>query len=182
MKIVLVTGGARSGKSRRAQELARERGGDEVTVIATARASDEEMERRIRAHREERPAAWTTVEEPLEADAALRSSTTDVVLLDCLTLLVANRVRAVEPSAAEEAVDAAVDATRALLDAAAARTGTLFVVTNEVGMGVVPATPLGRWFRDAQGRANQMTAEAAERVVLMVSGQPIVVKHEGREP
>lgn len=176
MRIVLVTGGARSGKSRHARELALAAGGDAVTVVATARASDAEMARRIEAHRGERPEAWTTVEAPLGAGEALRAAGTDVVLLDCLTLLVAAAVEEAGAGAAEEAVAAGREATRRLLDAASARAGSLYVVTNEVGMGLVPANPAGRWFRDAQGRANQMVAEAAERVLLMVSGQALAVK------
>lgn len=176
MRIVLVTGGARSGKSRHARELARSAGGREVTVIVTARVSDPEMARRIEAHRAERPGGWKTVEAPLGADEALRAAGTDVVLLDCLTLLVAAAIEEAEPADGEEAVAAGEDATGRLLDAASKRAGTLVVVTNEVGMGVVPAAPAGRWFRDAQGRANQAVAGAARRVVLMVSGQPLTVK------
>lgn len=180
MRVVLVTGGARSGKSRHALELARDAGGDYVTVIATARVSDPEMERRVRAHRRERPDGWTTLEAPLAADDALRRAPADVVVLDCLTLLISNALEEAPPSDVGEAVDAGRRITARLLEAAAGRDGTLLVVTNEVGMGVVPASPLGRWFRDAQGRANQALAEAAERVVLMVSGQPLEVKSTGR--
>lgn len=179
MRIVLVTGGARSGKSRFARETARREGGDEVTVIATARRSDPEMERRVEVHRRQRPSAWTTAEAALGADAALRSADTDVVLLDCLTLLVSNAIREAGSSGEEEALAAGGKAVRRLLDAAASRPGTLVVVTNEVGSGVVPATPLGRWFRDVQGRANQAVARQAEKVVLVVSGQPLVVKEPG---
>lgn len=176
MEIVLVTGGARSGKSRWAQERALETGGAAVTVVATATVTDEEMARRIWRHREERLEGWTTSEEPLDAARAIREATDDVVLLDCLTLLVANVMLNVEPQEEPALLAAARRATEELLEAAAGREGTLLVVSNEVGMGVVPPSPLGRWFRDAQGMANQRVAAAAAEVVLLVSGQALRVK------
>lgn len=176
MEIVLVTGGARSGKSRWARERALETGGEAVTVVATATVTDEEMGRRIRRHREERPEGWTTIEEPLDAARAVRGATDEVVLLDCLTLLVANVMLAAEPREEASLLATAHRATEELLGAAAGREGTLLVVSNEVGMGVVPPTPLGRWFRDAQGMANQRVAAVATEVVLLVSGQALRVK------
>lgn len=176
MKIVLVTGGARSGKSRWAQERALETGGEAVTVVATATVTDDEMARRIERHRQERPEGWTTVEEPFDAARAVREATDAVVLLDCLTLLVANAMLAVEPREESTLLAAARSATEALLEAAGGREGTLLVVSNEVGMGIVPPSPLGRWFRDAQGMANQRVADSADEVVLLVSGQALRVK------
>ena len=173
MRVILITGGARSGKSRHAQRRAAGLGGGAVTFVATARPSDDEMAARIERHREERPAAWTTVEAPLDAGAAVRAADTDVVLLDCLTLLASN---AFVPAAQEEGAIALRARMDALLAAADARAGTLIVVTNEIGLGIVPSTPLGRWFRDALGRANQRLAERADEVVLMVSGIPVRIR------
>lgn len=177
MRIVLATGGARSGKSRWAQARALELGGPAVTCVVTGVASDEEMARRIAGHRRERPAAWTTVEAATRAGAAVTAAHTRVVLLDCLSLLVAGVML---PAGDEQAALAAADtATDELLLAAASREGTLVVVTNEVGSGVVPTAPLGRWYRDALGRANQRVAAAAEEVVLLVAGVPLTLRPPG---
>lgn len=176
MEIVLVTGGARSGKSRWARERALETRGEAVTLVATATVTDDEMARRIERHREERPEGWTTIEEPLDAARAIRDAANDVVLLDCLTLLVANVMLDAQPREEPTLLAAARRATEAMLEAAAGREGRLLVVSNEVGMGIVPPSPLGRWFRDAQGLANQQVADAAEEVVLLVSGQALRVK------
>ena len=179
MRVILITGGARSGKSRYAQRLARELGGDDVAFVATGVRTDDEMAARIARHRAERPAAWTTIEAPRNAAAAVRDAPAGVVLLDCLSFLVANAVTAAFEAGEDAAREAALAEVAALLAAADARAGTLVVVTNEVGLGIVPATPLGRWFRDALGEANQRVAARAERVVLMVSGLEVVVKDAG---
>ena len=175
-RIILVTGGARSGKSSWAERRAREIGGDAVTYVATAQAFDDEMARRIARHRAERPAAWPTVECPRDAAAAVRGATTPTVLLDCLTVLASNALLAAESGGEEAALAAVTAEATALRDAALAREGTTVIVTNEVGMGVHPPTTLGRWYRDALGRANALAAAAAEEVVLMVSGIPVRIK------
>ncbi|HEX6037562.1 bifunctional adenosylcobinamide kinase/adenosylcobinamide-phosphate guanylyltransferase [Longimicrobium sp.] len=176
MELILFTGGARSGKSRLAEAAALRAGGADVTYVATAVAGDEEMETRIRRHRADRPAGWTTVEAQSAVGGAIRAARTDVVMLDCLTLLASNALLAAADDG-EEAAHAAVRAeTDALLAAAASRDGLLLVVTNEVGFGVVPAHALGRWYRDALGVANQRIAAAARDVVLVVSGIPMAVK------
>src|SRR5690606_5786216 len=169
MQLMLVTGGARSGKSDHAERLALSAGGGDVTSIATAEARDAGMSARIARHRAQRHDAWHTVEAPLDPAAAIAGAETNVVLLDCLTLLVSNLLHAGD----ESAVFAQVDA---ILHARCARAGTLIVVTNEVGLGIVPANGLARTYRDALGLANRKVAEAADAVVLMVSGIPVVVK------
>ncbi len=183
MNIVLITGGARSGKSRHAEGLATEFAGEggRVTYLATAVPGDAEMERRIAHHRARRPAAWETLEVPPHTDEGLLGRAShSIILLDCLTLLLTRAIFRTGAGAEEltenqvelrarEAVDALLDESRRL-------PGTLLVVTNEVGMGIVPEHPLGRWFRDAQGRANQRVAAAAAQVVFMVSGIPWIVK------
>ena len=181
-RIVLITGGARSGKSAYAERRAAELGGAEVTYVATAEALDEEMERRIARHRAERPARWSTVEAPRAAAEAVGGAATEVVLVDCLTVLASNAMLAAEAGGEEAAQEAVLADARALRDAALGREGTTLVVTNEVGMGVHPPTSLGRWYRDALGRANLLMAEAAEEVVLLVSGIPLRVKPAGRDP
>jgi adenosylcobinamide kinase/adenosylcobinamide-phosphate guanylyltransferase len=175
-RIVLVTGGARSGKSGWAERRAAELGGDAVTYVATAEALDAEMARRIARHRAGRPAAWPTVEAPRRAAGAVRAAATAVVLVDCMTVLASNALLADESGGEEAALAAVLAEAEALRDAALARAGTTLVVTNEVGMGVHPPTTLGRWYRDALGRANALLAAAADEVVLMVSGIPVRIR------
>lgn len=174
-RLILITGGARSGKSAYAERRAAELGGDTVTYIATAQALDEEMERRIARHRAERPDAWRTLEVPRGVGGAL-GAVEGVALVDCLTVLASNALLAVEGEGEEAAQAAVLAEAEALRDAAVAREGATLVVTNEVGMGVHPPTSLGRWYRDALGRANQRVAAAADEVVLLVSGVPLRVK------
>ncbi|MCW3099687.1 MAG: adenosylcobinamide kinase/adenosylcobinamide-phosphate guanylyltransferase [Chthonomonadaceae bacterium] len=180
-KLVLVTGGARSGKSRFAQqraEMAAREQGAKVLFIATAEESDDEMAARISRHRHDRPADWTTIETPLEAAAQIvaHSGEFSFILLDCLTLFVSNHLLAAGDIAPEE-IEAAVDrAIAALLDAARSGPATVLIVTNEVGMGLHPMSALGRLFQDIAGRANQQVAAAADEVVFMVSGLPLVLK------
>lgn len=177
MRIYLVTGGARGGKSRYAVEVARRIGGRDVTFVASASASDEEMARRIARHREERRAlGWRTIEAPVEAHRAVRAAETAVVLLDCLTLLSANAMSSVYREGEDAALHAMRDEAEQLILAAQERTGTLIVVTNEVGFGIHPETNAGRWFRDGLGIVNQLVAAAADEVTLMVSGVPVTVK------
>lgn len=178
-QLILILGGARSGKSTHAEKLALELAGPDVLYIATAQAFDDEMRARIAAHRTQRPAGWRTLEAPslLAAPLVEAIGPARVVLLDCLTLLASNAVLMLgdEPSArqAEIAVDAEV---AALLTACRDSSATWIIVSNEVGLGLVPPYPLGRAYRDALGRANQRLAAAADRVLFMVAGLPLTVK------
>ena len=176
MELILVTGGARSGKSRWAQGEALARGGEEVTVIATAEAVDDEMRDRIEAHRRDRPAGWHTIEAPARAGEAILAAGTDTVLLDCVTVLTGMAIGRLGADAEAAALDAMAAEIDGILDARAARTGLLIVVTNEVGWSVHPPTALGRWYQDGLGIANQRLADAADRVVLMVSGLELRLK------
>ncbi len=168
-RITLVLGGARSGKSTHAEALAAQRGGEQVSYIATAQIFDEEMADRIAKHRTQRDAAWETLEAPLQVASALREAKHNVVLLDCITLLASNWLLSEGEEAALQAVDA-------LLDTARDTRRDLVVVSNEVGSGVVPNNTLARRFRDLQGLLNRRLMDAADLGVLLVAGQPITVK------
>ena len=186
-RLLLITGGARSGKSRyaqdRVQRLERDFGGGRIAFLATAQASDSEMTARIGKHRAERPDRWETFEAPLDCAARMADLTRrfDVVLMDCLTLYVSNlMLSAMDPGTGEMDSDRAEKeiehAVEGLCEAALRGSAAVVMVTNEVGMGIVPDYPLGRWFRDVAGRANQQAAAAADEVVLMVCGLPVRVK------
>ncbi len=175
--ITFVVGGARSGKSSYAERLALQNGGS-VLYVATAQAGDAEMEARIQAHRARRPATWRTLEAPLKVGAAvcqaLEQEPADVVLLDCLTLLASNVILRLPETAVEsEAIQTLLEEVDALLACMEKSNARWIIVSNEVGMGLVPPYPLGRVYRDALGRANQKLAAAAEEVVFMVAGCPL---------
>lgn len=165
MTLVVLLGGARSGKSRLALELARESGA-EVAFVATAEALDEEMAERIAVHRSERSPDYVTVEEPYELGRALASVDAGVTcVVDCLSLWVSNvLLRGDEP-------DAVVSASRAYAGSAAAREGLTIAVTNEVGLGIVPVAPLGRAYRDLLGTVNRTWVERADQAALVVAGR-----------
>ena len=166
--LLLVTGGARSGKSRFALERAT-RLGPPRWFVATAEAGDAEMTARIARHRAERGRRWRTVEAPLRLASIVRAATRGVVLIDCLTLWLAN-VMGDDP---DRDVTAQIEK---LITALGRRRTALVVVTNEVGMGIVPEHPLARAFRDAAGFMNQRVAAVADEVVLVVAGQPLRIK------
>jgi adenosylcobinamide kinase/adenosylcobinamide-phosphate guanylyltransferase len=178
--ITLVLGGARSGKSAFAVQLAQQSRAP-VLFVATATPSDAEMEERIAAHRAARPRDWRTLEAPMEVSTAVWAQLADAhtVLLDCLSLLVANHMLAEEDTdgQAQTALEARVQSDIHGLLAATREAGAdLIVVSNEVGMSVVPPSPLGRRFRDALGRANQEVAATADAVYLVVAGIPVDLK------
>ncbi len=181
--MILLLGGARSGKSQFAEQWATQRGKN-VLFVATAQAFDEEMASRIARHRQERPAEWATLEAPLQAgpaiSAALQQAPYDTVLVDCLTVLAANVLLQLPEDTSQEAANAAILAeTDSLLAAYQRSTATWLIVSNEVGMGVVPPTQLGRLYRDALGRANQRVAQQADEVWLLVVGLPWQLKPSG---
>ena len=168
--LTLVLGGARSGKSRYAERLV-EAAATAGTYCATAQAGDAEMAARIAEHRARRGSFWRTVEAPLDLAAVIAAETAPdrPLLVDCLTLWLSNLLLAERP------LDAACGRLHgALRDAA----GPVVLVANEVGLGLVPETPLGRHFRDAAGRLNQETAALADRVVFVAAGLPLVLKGE----
>jgi adenosylcobinamide kinase/adenosylcobinamide-phosphate guanylyltransferase len=171
--VTLVLGGARSGKSTHAERLATGSLFGAVprpaVYIATAEAGDVEMATRIMAHRARRGGAWTTIEEPLKLAEALQAAAAhgQPVLVDCLTLWLSNLMHAGED--VDEATD---EVLRSLNDH---RMPVVFV-SNELGLGLVPETPLGRRFRDAMGRMNMAVAERADRVIFMAAGQPLTLK------
>ncbi len=178
-RVTMITGGARSGKSRHAADFSEQlSGGKPVLFIATAQESDDEMRCRIARHRSDRPPHWHTLEEPTSPARAVAASDPafTVVLLDCLTLLTSNIMMAMNEQT-ETAVQAAVEGEIAQLITVCQSQGRhLIVVTNEVGMGLHPMTPLGRLFQDVAGRANQYLAAKAQSVVFMVSGLPLQLK------
>ena len=166
--LTVVLGGARSGKSRYAEALVESVAGA-GTYCATAEPGDDEMRARIAAHRARRGDFWRTVEAPLAlAEAVVAEARADrPLLVDCLTLWLSNVMMAERP------IDAEFSALRAALREAA---GPVVLVANEVGLGLVPETPLGRRFRDAAGHLNQMVAALANRVVFVAAGLPLVMK------
>ena len=177
-KLTLILGGARSGKSDYAEQRGRE-SGKSVLFIATATAFDDEMIERIKHHRATRPLEWQTLEAPINVSAALstQSITADIVIVDCMTLLVSNILLALpEDSSFELVMQKVKDEVESLLTAQKRIGGEWLIVSNEVGLGIVPAYPLGRMYRDALGRANQMLAREADKVIFMVAGIPTTIK------
>lgn len=192
---MLVLGGARSGKSTFAEERARELGGDAVLYVATAIITDDEMAERVERHRRSRPAGWRTLEAQRDAGQKIREAAGDVrvVLLDCLSVLVANRMveatgdyddpfadpeRDPLDPALEEKVQAEAEA---LIACVRDLDLTLIAVSNEVGMGIVPPYELGRAYRDVLGRANQTLARHADDVYLLVAGVAMPIKGAGTQ-
>lgn len=165
---LLVLGGARSGKSRHAQ-AAIEACGGKLAYVATGQAFDAEMTERIARHRDERDHRWHTIEAPLDLAAAIRAAGASAqgVLVDCLTLWLTNLILADRDPAHFHAE---------LLDAIAGCPVPIALVSNEVGMGIVPENALSRRFRDEAGRLNQIVAASAERVVFLAAGLPLVMK------
>jgi adenosylcobinamide kinase / adenosylcobinamide-phosphate guanylyltransferase len=179
--ITLLLGGARSGKSYYAQEAAKKF--DQVLFVATAEAGDADMSRRIRKHQEDRPAHWRTLEAPTHIGRAIEEAVSgeELVIIDCITLLVTNVICQIpetdfdtcDEARLEEQVYAEIGELQTCLKQVEA---SFILVSNEVGLGIVPDNRISRIYRDLLGRANQMLAQSADHVYLMVAGLPLRVK------
>ncbi|GAB4344749.1 MAG: bifunctional adenosylcobinamide kinase/adenosylcobinamide-phosphate guanylyltransferase [Candidatus Abyssubacteria bacterium] len=180
-RIILITGGSRSGKSTYAQKLAESLPGARA-FVATSPATDAEMRERIRRHRRSRSrSGWHTIEEPVDLAGVLnRADAFDVVLVDCLTLWVSNLMYQAEQDRTKISESVISRKCRELIRACAQRSGHVLFVTNEVGMGIVPDNALARQFRDLAGRCNQTMAAAADEVMLMTCGLPLRLKKGNR--
>jgi adenosylcobinamide kinase/adenosylcobinamide-phosphate guanylyltransferase len=178
LKSTLIIGGARSGKSTLAQEMARAGGGD-VLFVATAEAGDDEMTRRIEAHRRSRPPGWQTLEVTDDIGGCIGREIggAGTVIIDCITLLVSNVFGrhgwSTDEEEMEEAVDAEINGLINCIDRTPAR---FIIVTNEVGLGIIPGDRASRLYRDLLGRANRMLAGRVDEVLLMVAGISMTVK------
>ncbi|PKM81827.1 MAG: bifunctional adenosylcobinamide kinase/adenosylcobinamide-phosphate guanylyltransferase [Firmicutes bacterium HGW-Firmicutes-14] len=182
-KLIFVTGGIRSGKSEFAERLTAGMGG-RITYIATAQALDDEMRHRIRLHRERRPDTWKTVEEPYRVAQAIREHGRDsqVVMIDCLTILVSNLMFRIEEIKGQEfkkefqgeIVEEITSLARAALEAQA----HVVIVSNEVGMTLVSDNFLGRQYQELVGIANQTVARLADEAYLVAAGYPVILKNQ----
>ncbi|MDO9333389.1 MAG: bifunctional adenosylcobinamide kinase/adenosylcobinamide-phosphate guanylyltransferase [Dehalococcoidales bacterium] len=181
-KIILLLGGARSGKSRFAQEYAR-RNGENVLFVATATAGDEDMRRRIEKHKKDRPANWRTLEVVTNIGIQIEANARDaqLIVIDCITMLVNNifsrydnkLFNAIDDSVLEKEVVAEIEQLQMCMKKVRA---SFLIVSNEVGLGLVPDNRMGRLYRDFLGRANQMLAQESDEVYLLVAGIPLQVK------
>lgn len=184
-KFIFITGGARSGKSSFAEKMAACLGKN-VTYIATAKVLDDEMAARVAEHRKRRPASWRTIEEPRRVAAVLENAGQQegVVIIDCLTLLITNLL--FPPTAGDDEArgreEEVLGEIRRLARVACGCRAHVIIVSNELGLGVVPAYPQGRIFRDVTGWANQILAREADHAFFLVSGMAIDIKALHREP
>jgi adenosylcobinamide kinase/adenosylcobinamide-phosphate guanylyltransferase len=178
--LILILGGARSGKSHFAENWARQHG-KQVLYVATAQAHDDDMQNRITHHRAQRPTKWHTLEAPTETGNAitqhLQTTAYDTILLDCVTFLAANILLNLPEDTPQQHINNAIlNEIESLLTTIEESSAAWLVVSNEVGLGVVPPTVLGRHYRDALGRANQRIAQAADQVIFMIAGLPWTLK------
>ncbi|MGA9047926.1 MAG: bifunctional adenosylcobinamide kinase/adenosylcobinamide-phosphate guanylyltransferase [Dehalococcoidia bacterium] len=174
-KIILILGGARSGKSTYAQQLASSKG-EKILFCATAEPLDDDMRHRIEQHKKSRPSGWQTLEVSRDLGQVLGNliSGYDAVIIDCITLLVSNCLQdASDPVQAEKTV---FEEIRSLIEFIERRNSCYILVSNEVGGGLVPDNVLGRTYRDMLGKTNQLLAKAADEVYLMVAGIPLKVR------
>jgi adenosyl cobinamide kinase/adenosyl cobinamide phosphate guanylyltransferase len=170
-----ITGGARSGKSSYAEVLANYFS-EEVLYVATLQPSDEEMKTRIAKHQTRRPKTWRTIEVELELPRTLKNASEKVILVDCLSGFVSNLVLEHEQAGEEVVLEKVLESTTELVTILQDSAKTIIIVTNEVGYGVVPEYPLGRWFRDALGTANMHVAKVADAVAIVTVGIPQTLK------
>ena len=178
MANILITGGARSGKSRFALELALKLG-EPVLFVATALAGDEEMRQRIEEHQRARPSAWRTLEVTTHVGNQISQQIgkAQVVIVDCITLLVNNILGQYSPRTGASVIEQKVTGEiNALVDCINHTGASFIIVTNEVGTGFVPANRMGRLYRDLLGKANQLLAQQVDEVYLMVAGLPVQIK------
>ncbi len=188
LKNILIIGGARSGKSHFAQELAL-KSGQSVIFVATAEAGDEEMRQRIEQHQKSRPATWSTLEATTHIGSQItqRLGGTKVVIVDCITLLVNNIFGQYSHQTGEQ-IDAPLieknltAEINELIECIDQVNASFIIVTNEVGLGLVPANTVGRLYRDLLGRANQLLAQRADEIYLMVAGLPVLIKPAQSNP
>jgi adenosylcobinamide kinase/adenosylcobinamide-phosphate guanylyltransferase len=175
--LILVLGGARSGKSAVAEKLV-EGSGLPVTYIATAEIGDDEMRMRVAHHRQRRPPGWVTLEAPHDAHELIGGTSPRAYLVDCLTMYLSNSLLSLEQEGLsdDDLQKACLAKVSALIEAATLCSGLVVIVSNEVGQGVVPAYPLGRLFRDVAGWANQRVAAAAQQVFYCIAGIPVELK------
>lgn len=189
-QLIFILGGVRSGKSSYAEKIAHEQGGDDVLYVATAEIKDDEMHERAEKHRQSRPASWRTLEAHFNVGQQIRDTIDDakIALVDCITMLVANHLLAAagpkdepygdpgddpfDPTLENTILEEVRDLSKCAHDGGA----DMVIVSNEVGMGVVPAYELGRAYRDILGRANQEIARHADQVYLLVAGISMKVK------
>jgi adenosylcobinamide kinase/adenosylcobinamide-phosphate guanylyltransferase len=172
---ILITGGARAGKSSYAQKLAGDIGG-KVLFVATAEAKDEDMRLRIEKHKKSRPSGWETLEAPSGVGKAIgeKDGKYQVVIIDCITMLVSNvMLGAEDETSGESEMLKEIDT---LIKVMHSKPATYILVSNEVGLGIVPDNELSRNYRDLLGKANQMLAQYADEVYLMVAGIPVKIK------
>ncbi len=186
-KIILVTGGTRSGKSSFALKEADSKGGHRI-YIATAEAVDEEMAERIRRHQQDRPPEWTTIEEPLRLQDRLKEldNPNTIILIDCITIWLSNIITRQIPIHSAGVTEVVPDSNiqnlvnrykeELLTTLNRLSEAVVYIVTNEVGMGIVPDNPLARFFRDMAGHLNQALAEIADEVYVLISGIPLKIK------
>lgn len=183
-KLILITGGVRSGKSSFAEKLAGNLG-QKIAFIATAQSLDKEMEDRIAQHRANRPVHWETYEEPYQVVQVIQKvgEKTEVILLDCLTLLVSNFMQNYqEDSSNDDLAEKIIEKIKEIISEAAHCSATVIIVSNEVGLGLVPTNSMGRFFRDMLGKANQIIASSSDQVYLLVAGIPLLIKGKNNEP
>jgi adenosylcobinamide kinase/adenosylcobinamide-phosphate guanylyltransferase len=178
VKSILVTGGARSGKSKLAFELAAKAGG-QVLFVATAEAGDDEMKRRIEAHRKARPKDWKTLEVTTHIGSQIAQNTggAKTVIIDCITLLINNIFEEHGAKASDVLLEKAVTAEiNELLECIKKVKADFIIVTNEVGLGIIPGDSVSRLYRDLLGKANQMLGEKVDEVYMMIAGIPVAIK------
>lgn len=183
MGLIMITGGARSGKSELAEEMAIKMGGGSVVYIATSIPFDDEMKERVKRHKERRPESWQTKEVYKGLYDIIINSCSKVILIDCLTVMISNLLMDIDLTWENMGINAINDIEErigieidSIMKAAHRYEGDVIIVTNEVGMGLVPEYKLGRIFRDIAGRMNKKVANKADEVYFMVSGIPLKVK------